>query len=38
MKNSTGRGGCYPPKPKAEVDKTLPQSAEFFISYESRIQ
>ena len=20
MKNSAGRGGCYPPRPKAEVD------------------
>ena len=23
MKNSPGRGGCYPPRPKAEVDKTF---------------
>ena len=23
MKNSAGRGGCYPPSPKAEVDNTL---------------
>ena len=23
MKNSAGRGGCYPLRPKAEVDKTL---------------
>ena len=23
MKNFAGRGGCYPPKPTAEVDKTL---------------
>ena len=23
MKNSAGRGECYPPKPKAEVDNTL---------------
>ena len=37
MKNSGGRGGCYPPKPKAMVDKTFrdqqnssyPTKAEF---------
>jgi len=37
MKNSTGRGECYPPGPKAEVDNTLrdlqnssyPTKAEF---------
>ena len=23
MKNSAGRGGCYPPRPKAEVDDIL---------------
>ena len=23
MKNSAGRGGCYPLRPKAEVNKTL---------------
>ena len=23
MKNSAGRGGCYPPRPKAEEDNTL---------------
>ena len=23
MKTSAGRGGCYPPRPKAEVNKTL---------------
>ena len=23
MKNSAERGGCYPPRPKAEVDNTL---------------
>ena len=23
MKNSAGGGGCYPPRPKAEVDNTL---------------
>ena len=23
MKNSAGQGGCYPTKPKAEVDNTL---------------
>ena len=23
MKNSADRGGCYPQRPKAEVDKTL---------------
>ena len=23
MKNSAGRGGAYPPRPKAEEDKTL---------------
>ena len=23
MKNSADRGGCYPPKPKAEADNTL---------------
>ena len=36
MKNSAGRGGCYPPRPKAEVDiKHPPRSAEFFIFYEA---
>ena len=37
MKNSAGRGECYPPRPKAEVDNTLrdlqnssyPTKAEF---------
>ena len=37
MKNSAGRGECYPPRPKAEVDKTFrdlqkssdPTKAEF---------
>ena len=37
MKNSAGRGGCYPPRPKAEVDNILgdlqnssyPAKAEF---------
>ena len=37
MKNSAGRGKCYPPRPKAEVDNTLrdlqnssyPMKAEF---------
>ena len=37
MKNSVGRGGCYPPRPKAEVDNILrdlqnssyPTKAEF---------
>ena len=23
MKNSADQGGCYPPRPKAEVDNTL---------------
>ena len=23
MKNSADRGGCYPPRPKAEVDNTI---------------
>ena len=23
MKNSAGRGGCYPPRPKTKVDNTL---------------
>ena len=23
MKNSAGQGGCYPPRPKAEVDNIL---------------
>ena len=23
MKNSAGRGGCYPPRPKAKVDNIL---------------
>ena len=23
MKNSAGRGGCYPPRPKVKVDNTL---------------
>ena len=37
MKNSAGQGGCYPPRPKAEVDNILRDlSAEFFIFYESR--
>ena len=30
MKNSAGRGGCYPLRPKHP-----PRSAEFFISYEN---
>ena len=39
MKNSADHGGCYPQRPKAEVDNAHPpRSAEFFISYESRIQ
>ena len=37
MKNSAGRGGCYPPRPKTEVDNILrdlqnysyPTKAEF---------
>ena len=37
MKNSAGRGGCYPPRPKVEVDNILrdlqnssyPTKAEF---------
>ena len=37
MKNSADRGGCYPPKPKTEVNKSLrdlqnssyPTKAEF---------
>ena len=37
MKNSAGRGGCYPPRPKAKVDNTIrdlqnssyPMKAEF---------
>ena len=37
MKSSAGRGGCYPPRPKAEVDNILrdlqnssyPTKAEF---------
>ena len=37
MKNSAGRGECYPPRPKAEVDNALrdlqnssyPTKAEF---------
>ena len=37
MKNSAGRGGCYPPRPKADVDNILrdlqnssyPTKAEF---------
>ena len=37
MKNSADQGGCYPPRPKAEVDNTLqdlqnsscPTKAEF---------
>ena len=48
MKNYAGRGGCYPPRPKAEVDKTLrdlqnspyPTQAEFnncFIYYSFKI-
>ena len=38
MKNSADQGGCYPHRPKAEVGIHPPGSAEFFISYESRIQ
>ena len=38
MKNSADQAGCYPQSPKAEVDNISPRSAEFFISYESRIQ
>ena len=38
MKNSADQGGCYPQRPKAEVDNTFLSSAEFFIFYESRIQ
>ena len=31
MKNFVGRVGCYPPRPKAEVDKTLrdPQNSSY---------
>ena len=40
MKNSAGRGECYPPRPKAEVDNTFrdlqnssyPTKAEFNIA------
>ena len=49
MKNSAGRGGCYPPKPKAEVDNILrdlqnssyPTKAEFnncFITHSKYFQ
>ena len=49
MKNSAGRGGCYPPRPKAEVDNILrdlqnssyPTKAEFnncFISHSKYFQ
>ena len=49
MKNSAGRGGCYPPRPKAEVDNILrdlqnssyPTKAEFnncFIIYSKYLQ
>ena len=39
MKNSADQGGCYPPRPKAEVDNTLrdlqnpsyPTKAEYSI-------
>ena len=41
MKNSTDQGGCYPQRPKAEVDNTLrdlqnssyPTKAEFNICF-----
>ena len=41
MKNSAGRGGCYPPRLKAKVDNTLrdlqnfsyPTKAEFVNCY-----
>ena len=29
MKNSAEQGGCYPQRPKAEVDNTLLRNAEF---------
>ena len=49
MKNSAGRGGCYPPRPKASVDNILrdlhyssyPTKAEFnncFIIYSKYLQ
>ena len=49
MKNSAGRGGCYPPRPKAKMDNTLrdlqdssyPTKAEFsncFINYSFKIR
>ena len=38
MKNYADRGGCYPPKPKAEADNTLRDSiiALLFIQNISR--
>ena len=36
MKNSADQGGGYPQRPKAEVDSTVPRSAEFIIPFESR--
>ena len=38
MKNSADRGGCYPPRPKAEVDNTIRDLQNFFIFCDSRIQ
>ena len=39
MKNSAGRGGCYPPRPKAEVDNIRNESimaARIFLERESK--
>ena len=38
MKNSADQGGCYPQRPKAEMDNTFRDLQKSFISYESRIQ
>ena len=38
MKNSAGRGGCYPPRPKAEVDNILRDLQNSSYSTTSLIQ
>ena len=32
MKDPIDLGGCYPPRPKPEVDNTPPRSAEFLYA------
>ena len=36
MKNPADQGGCYPQRSKAEVDSTVPRSAESIMPFESR--